>query len=62
VAELLTPACPLCGQPPIWLMGNGAQAFCGNDDCTVLTWNPQRTLDDNLTDASFVRLSPGVEE
>jgi hypothetical protein len=62
VADLLTPGCPLCGQPPIWLLGGGTQAFCGNDDCTLLTWNPSLSLDANLLDAKCVRLEPTEDE
>lgn len=39
---ILTPRCPVCDQPPAisgpWL----ATWFCGNDDCTVLSWDPKR--------------------
>lgn len=56
-----TPACPLCGEPPVFLLGGGTQAFCGNDDCTLLTWNPSVSLDANLLDAGFVRLDPGEQ-
>lgn len=38
-----TPRCPRCDQPPRFLMGGGTQAFCGTDDCAVMTWNPQVT-------------------
>jgi hypothetical protein len=62
VAEFLTPACPLCGQAPRWLLGGGTQAFCGNDDCTILTWDPSQSLDDNLLDTQFVRLDAGEDE
>jgi hypothetical protein len=58
----LTPACPFCGQPPVFLLGGGTQAFCGNDDCTLLTWNPSLSLDENLLDAGVVHLEPGGSE
>jgi hypothetical protein len=32
-----------------------AQAFCGNDDCTLILWNPMLSLDENLLDAGVVR-------
>jgi hypothetical protein len=52
----MTPDCPLCRQPPAWVLGGGRQAFCGNEDCDVITWDPARSLDDNLTAVSFIRL------
>jgi hypothetical protein len=50
--------CPLCRQPPMWLLGGGTQAFCGTEDCKAVTWNPMRTVDENLTDVSFIDLGP----
>jgi hypothetical protein len=32
------------------------QAFCGNDDCNVLTWNPTNTAEENLGNAGFVAI------
>jgi hypothetical protein len=59
--EPLTPNCPLCGEPPMMIMGGGAQAFCGNDDgCTLLTWDPSKTLDENLMDARGVDWEPAA--
>jgi len=48
MAEILTPRCPLCGQPPLWVLGGGTQAFCGNDGCPVLTWDPTVSRAANL--------------
>lgn len=31
--------CPFCGQPALLVIGD-AQAFCGNDACPCLMWNP----------------------
>jgi hypothetical protein len=61
MAEILTPCCPLCGEPPMVVFG-GVQAWCGNDACTILTWTPTKSLDDNLTDASVVKLPPMEDE
>ncbi len=58
MAEILTPRCPLCGQPPLWVLGGGTQAFCGNDDCPQLTWNPVVSLDQNLLNARVTRWEP----
>jgi hypothetical protein len=58
MAEILTPNCPLCGQPPLFAFGND-QPFCGNrDNCTLILWNPTLSLDDNLMDAGVVQF-PG---
>lgn len=39
--------CPGCGEPPELLIGD-RQAFCGNDDCRLLMWDPAKTLDEML--------------
>jgi hypothetical protein len=61
MAEILTPCCPLCGQLPMMVFGGGTQAFCGNDDCTILCWTPTLSLDDNLMDARHVQLPPAED-
>ena len=33
------PRCPGCDKPPMMILDNGHQAFCGSDDCQVLTWD-----------------------
>lgn len=55
--EILTPRCPLCDGPPQFIVG-GTQAFCGNDDCVLLMWNPALSLDGNLLDAGVARWEP----
>jgi hypothetical protein len=39
VVPVATPTCPRCGSAP-QLALSAIQAFCGNDACTVLMWNP----------------------
>ena len=56
MAEILTPRCPLCDQLPG--MAFGEQAFCANDDCTILCWTLTLSLDENLMDAGHIRLEP----
>lgn len=34
--------CPECGKPP-QLVISGGDAFCGNDDCRILKWDPTLT-------------------
>ena len=58
MAEILTPDCPLCGEPPMPLIPGLTQAFCGNDDCTILCWTPAKSLDENLMDVGVVKLPP----
>lgn len=56
---LQSPDCPYCGYPPVILLYE--QAFCGNDDCKVILWNPRLTPAENLADAGTVdwQLSEG---
>jgi hypothetical protein len=54
MTEVLTPDCPLCGHPPVMMFGDGTQALCGNDDCTLIFWDPSVSLDGNLLDAGMV--------
>ena len=44
--EPLTPTCPRCHQPPIMVLAGGGQAFCGTDDCPVVTWSPLQTAEE----------------
>jgi hypothetical protein len=53
MAEILTPRCPLCDRLPGMVFG--VQAFCANEVCTILSWTPTLSLDDNLMDAGVVR-------
>jgi hypothetical protein len=39
-------ACPHCGGPPVLLLDEGRQAFCGNESCAVMTWNPTETAEE----------------
>ena len=59
MTEILTPRCPLCDHPPGMVFGGGTQAFCGNDDCWLLSWTPTLSLDENLLDAEVVRFGEG---
>ena len=46
------------GEPPVMVMVGGTQAFCGNDDCTLLLWDRSLSLDDNLLNAGVVKFPP----
>ena len=35
--------CPECGEPPRMVLPGGNQAFCGNDGCRILLWDPTQT-------------------
>lgn len=48
--------CPACGEPPVWLMGGGTQAWCQTDDCPILTWNPTKTLAELNADSKVIDL------
>ena len=39
MAEILTPDCPLCRQPPKFIVGI-TQAFCGNDALLAAVLGP----------------------
>ena len=58
MTEILTPRCPLCWSEPAIVIPGGIQAFCGNEDCMLLCWNPSLTLEANLRDAGVVDLPP----
>jgi len=56
VTGLACPDCPVCGHPPAFVVG-ATQAFCDNDDCTALMWNPSKSRADNMRDAGTIDLS-----
>lgn len=62
MADILTPRCPLCDCLPVMMFGGGTQAFCGNDDCTLICWKPAVSLDDNLLDAGVVQFPPMADD
>ena len=62
MTEIVTPGCPNCGGPPMMVFGGGTQAFCGTFDCSVLTWDPSKSLDGNLLNASVVEVRPGADD
>lgn len=47
--------CPLCGQPARLVVGE-RQAFCGNDDCQVFTWDTAHTREQFLAQAKTIDL------
>ncbi len=51
---LACPDCPLCGDPPFMTLAGEVQAFCGNEACEVMCWNPSKTRAENLADAGKV--------
>lgn len=52
------PTCPYCGRPPEWLFKGGGQAFCYNEDCQVIGWNPSVSAAENLADMPTVLVDP----
>jgi len=42
------PSCPVCDQPPLFVLGGGTQAFCGNEECRALSWDPTLSRDELL--------------
>lgn len=56
------PRCPLCDQPPMFIIGFTGQAACGDDGCPTWFWDVTATLAENLTDTAPVRIfRNGVE-
>lgn len=51
------PDCPLCGHPPRFVLVGGVQAFCANDACEAMCWNPSLTAADNRRDAGITEWS-----
>ena len=61
--EILTPCCPVCGEPPFLVMGGGTQAFCGNGDgCPVMTWDPTKSREHFLRTAKQIEIEDRSEE
>jgi hypothetical protein len=56
VSALACPDCPVCGHPPAFVLDGGQQAFCGNDACVALMWNPSKSRADNVRDAGTIDL------
>jgi hypothetical protein len=57
MTKILTPDCPVCGEPPLWVLGGGTQAFCGSDECPVFTWNPAQSREHFMATAREVQIT-----
>jgi len=56
--EVKCPLCPVCDSEPLFPINPAlAQAFCSNDDCLVLTWQPWESREKNLLDAAPVTIT-----
>lgn len=58
-ALVLSPTCPRCNHGPTMVINLG-QAFCGEDDCDVLMWNPTLTREQFNETAQEVRITERV--
>jgi hypothetical protein len=47
--------CPGCGELPVMVFG-GTQAWCGNGDCAILTWDPTKTAAELAADTKVIDL------
>ena len=56
MSEPTGPLCPGCGWLPVMVLAGGRQAFCGNDDCTILTWDPSKTITELMADMQVIDL------
>lgn len=55
--EVLCPRCPQCSGPPdAFLASVTLPWFCPDETCSGLSWDPTKTLDENLLHTSFVDL------
>lgn len=56
--------CPSCGSPRQTFDGLEAfmatQAFCPNDACRIVAWDPTRSLDENLDGYGTIDLGGGL--
>ncbi len=52
-----SPRCPGCDQEPLITFG-GTQAFCGNDDCRVVSWDRSDDPAQFKAKAQLIDLSP----
>lgn len=56
-SEIKCPTCPVCGAPPMPMSIQLGQAFCTNEDCNVLAWDPYSTKDQNLFDGEYAKIN-----
>jgi hypothetical protein len=47
--------CPVCEQSAVIVVSE-AQAFCGNDECVVLAWDPRLTREQFHADCQEIEL------
>lgn len=52
--------CPGCEQMAYMILG-ATQAFCGNDDCAILIWDPLKTPAENMSAMNYIDLSGWFE-
>lgn len=56
--ERPSPVCPACGRPPVLVLDDGHQSFCGDDGCHVVAWDQYLTLAELVADAGEIRVEP----
>jgi hypothetical protein len=54
------PFCPLCEEPAVLVL-NDAQAFCGNEDCRCLMFDPSAS-DGGLSNPQIIDLNGDGQE
>lgn len=47
--------CPGCKQPPCMMIGD-TTAFCGNEECNIISWNPTATREQLGASPHFIRM------
>jgi hypothetical protein len=53
--KIQCPRCPVCGARSTLVL-DPEQAFCEDNECPALTWNPTKTRDENLDGVNFINL------
>jgi hypothetical protein len=52
-----TPTCPLCSQPPRFILAGGHQAWCGTEGCQALTWDMYLDIDTLMENMSPAKIT-----
>lgn len=50
--QIQCPSCPICSGPAVLPLPFLTPWFCGAEGCITFAWDPYKTLEENLMDAS----------
>ena len=51
------PRCIACETPAEYVLDDGRQAVCANDECHIVFWDSTMTLEENVAKMHFIDLS-----